>query len=184
MKLGDPQLAIEAVGKILDYIGEDRQREGLLKTPERVARSFAELTEGYRQDPKEILATTFSDTCDEMVVVREIPFWSLCEHHLLPFHGKAVVGYLPRERVVGLSKIGRLVHCFARRLQVQEKLTEQIANTLMETLNPYGVGVIIKAHHQCMAMRGAKIPSEMVTSCLLGAFREPATRNEFLMFKQ
>jgi GTP cyclohydrolase I len=172
-----------AVKKILEYIGEDTAREGLLKTPYRVAKSFLELTEGYQQDPQQILSTTFAEACDEMVVVRDIEFWSLCEHHLLPFHGVATVGYLPRDRVVGLSKIGRVVQCFSRRLQVQEKLTQQIANAIMEHLHPHGVGVIVKASHQCMAMRGVKSPAEMVTSCLLGQFRDPATRAEFLSFR-
>lgn len=173
-----------AVRKILQFIGEDPEREGLQRTPHRVAKAFSELTEGYRQDPQQILSTTFSAEYDEMVVVRDIKFWSLCEHHLLPFHGTATVGYLPKERIVGLSKIGRLVHCFSRRLQVQEKLTQEIANAMMEYLQPQGVGVIIKATHQCMAMRGVRTPAEMVTSCLLGQFREPGTRSEFLTFKQ
>ncbi|PIR22070.1 MAG: GTP cyclohydrolase I FolE [Deltaproteobacteria bacterium CG11_big_fil_rev_8_21_14_0_20_45_16] len=183
MNLGDPKIAETAVRHILEYIGEDPNREGLLKTPSRVVRAYGELTEGYRQDPAKILSTTFSETCNEMIVVRDINFWSLCEHHLLPFSGKAIVGYLPKDRIVGLSKIGRIVHCFSRRLQVQEKLTQQIADAIMEHLNPMGVGVIISATHQCMAMRGIRTPAEMVTSCLLGQFLEPATRAEFLHFK-
>jgi GTP cyclohydrolase I len=118
-----------------------------------------------------------------MVVVRQISFWSLCEHHMLPFHGTATVGYLPKDRIVGLSKIGRLVHCFARRLQVQERMTEEIANSLMDALNPHGVGVIVRATHTCMEMRGVKTAAEMMTSCLLGQFREPATRAEFLSLR-
>lgn len=172
-----------AVKQILEFVGEDPAREGLLKTPHRVAKSFLELTEGYRQDPAKILATTFSESCDEMVVVRDIEFWSLCEHHLLPFHGRVTVGYLPKDRIVGLSKIGRVVQCFSRRLQVQEKMTQQIANAIMEHLKPHGVGVIVRANHQCMAMRGVKSPAEMVTSCLLGQFLDPATRAEFLNFR-
>lgn len=183
MTAKDMDKAEQAVRSILEFVGEDPQREGLIKTPSRVAKAFLELTEGYREDPAQILSTTFSEACDEMVVVREINFWSLCEHHLLPFHGTATVGYLPKERIVGLSKIGRVVHCFSRRLQVQEKLTQQIANSIMENLQPHGVGVIIKAVHQCMAMRGVRTPAEMVTSCLLGAFRDPATRAEFLGFR-
>jgi len=175
--------AEESVRNLLTFIGEDPMREGLVKTPQRVAKAYQELTEGYRQDPKKILSTTFNEACDEMVVVRDIQFWSLCEHHLLPFHGQAIVGYLPKERIVGLSKIGRIVHCFSRRLQVQEKLTQQIASSIMENLQPHGVGVIIKAVHQCMAMRGIRTPAEMVTSCMLGVFLEPATRQEFLSFK-
>lgn len=175
--------AEDAVKKIIEYIGEDPTREGLLKTPHRVAKAYAELCSGYSQDPKEILSTTFAENYDEMVIVRDIRFWSLCEHHMLPFHGVATVGYLPKGRIVGLSKIGRLVHCFARRLQVQERLTHDIAHSLMEHLQPHGVGVIVKATHLCMEMRGVKSPAEMVTSCLLGDFREPETRAEFLSMK-
>lgn len=172
-----------AISQMLLYIGENPDREGLKKTPHRVAKAFLELTEGYQQDPREILSTTFSESYNDMVVVRDIEFWSLCEHHLLPFHGRATVGYIPKDRVVGLSKIGRLVQCFSRRLQVQEKMTQQIAYSMMEHLNPQGVGVIVKASHQCMAMRGVKAPAEMVTSCLLGQFLDPTTRNEFLSFR-
>lgn len=172
-----------AVKELLQFIGEDPQREGLQKTPQRVAKAFLELTEGYRQNPSEILSTTFTEACDELIVVRDIEFWSLCEHHLLPFHGRATVGYLPKDRIVGLSKLARIVHCFSRRLQVQEKLTTQIANAVMEHLQPQGVGVIIKATHQCMTMRGVKTPAEMLTSCLLGQFKDPTTRQEFLSFR-
>ncbi len=175
--------AEQAAKTLLKFIGEDPEREGLKKTPERIIRSLAELTSGYKQNPTEILSTTFSDACDEMIIVRDIRFWSLCEHHMLPFHGTATVGYLPKDRIVGLSKIGRLVHCFARRLQVQERLTQDIANALMNNLKPYGVGVIVKASHLCMEMRGVRTPGEMVTSCLLGAFREVGTRNEFLSMR-
>ncbi len=177
------EAAEEAITRILQYIGEDPKREGLVRTPHRVAKAFLELTEGYDQDPAEILSTTFSEPCDEMVVVRDIEFWSLCEHHMLPFHGRVTVGYLPKEKIVGLSKIGRVVQCFSKRLQVQEKMTQQIANAIMEHLKPHGVGVIVKAVHQCMAMRGVKSPAEMVTSCLLGQFKDPATRAEFLSFR-
>jgi GTP cyclohydrolase I len=175
--------ASSAVKELLLFLGEDPRREGLLKTPERVAKSLLEMTEGYRQDPAEILSTTFTETCDELIVVRDIEFWSLCEHHLLPFHGTATVGYLPKDRIVGLSKLGRIVHCFARRLQVQEKMTQQIANAVMEHLQPQGVGVIVKATHLCMAMRGVRSPAEMLTSCLLGQFKDPVTRQEFLSFR-
>jgi GTP cyclohydrolase I len=183
MKTEDQEAAKNAIRSLLTYLGEDPHREGLLKTPDRVARSLRELTDGYRQDPEQILSTTFAEACDEMVVVREIPFWSLCEHHLLPFHGTATVGYLPRGRIVGLSKIGRLVHCFARRLQVQEKMTQQIAQSIMDHLSPHGVGVVLKAQHQCMAMRGVRAPAEMLTSCLLGQFKEASTRAEFLSYR-
>lgn len=172
-----------AVETLLKYIGENPSRDGLKKTPHRVAKALLELNVGYKQSPSEILSTTFEDACDEMVIVRDIRFWSLCEHHMLPFHGTATVGYLPKDRIVGLSKIGRLVHCFAKRLQVQERLTQEIANAMMDHLKPHGVGVIVKATHLCMEMRGVKTPAEMVTSCLLGAFREPATRQEFLSMR-
>jgi GTP cyclohydrolase I len=175
--------AEKAVEILLRHIGEDPKREGLKRTPHRVAKALKEMTFGYEQSPKEILSTTFSDVCDEMVIVRDIRFWSLCEHHMLPFHGIATVGYLPKNKIVGLSKIGRLVHCFSRRLQVQERLTQEIANALMENLKPHGVGVIIKATHLCMEMRGVKTPAEMVTSCLLGQFREVGTRAEFLSMR-
>lgn len=180
----DREGAEAAVRTLIQYIGEDPAREGLAKTPHRVAKAFLEMTSGYTQDPAQILSTTFDDRCDEMVVVRNISFWSLCEHHMLPFHGTATVGYLPKERIVGLSKIGRLVHCFARRLQVQERLTQQVAHALMEHVKPHGVGVIIKAQHTCMEMRGVKTPGEMMTSCLLGQFLDPTTRAEFLALKK
>ncbi|MBN8553912.1 MAG: GTP cyclohydrolase I FolE [Deltaproteobacteria bacterium] len=172
-----------AVKELIKLIGEDTNREGLKRTPHRVVKSLLELTSGYNLDPKSILSTTFTEKCNEMVVVRNIQFWSLCEHHMLPFHGTATVGYLPKDRIVGLSKIGRLVHCFARRLQVQERMTEEIANALQENLSPYGVGVIVRATHTCMEMRGVKTAAEMMTSCLLGQFREPATRSEFLALR-
>lgn len=175
---------IEATAELLlVQLGENVHREGLRHTPERVARAWRELTEGYDQDPAEILDTTFDvGPYDQMVVVRDIEFWSLCEHHLLPFHGTACVGYLPGERVVGLSKIGRLVQCFARRLQVQERMTQQVAEAMETTLKPLGVGVIIRASHTCMAMRGAKLDADMLTSALLGRFRDDAVmRAEFLM---
>ncbi|MDB5038946.1 MAG: cyclohydrolase [Bacteriovoracaceae bacterium] len=175
--------AEEAIAELIKLIGENPEREGLLKTPHRFVKAFVELTSGYSDDPKKILASTFTDTCDEMVVVREIPFWSLCEHHMLPFHGVATVGYLPKGKIIGLSKIARLVHCFAKRLQVQERLTQEIANALMEAVQPHGVGVVIAATHSCMEMRGIKSPAEMVTSCLLGDFREVSTRAEFLSMR-
>lgn len=166
---------------LLIGLGEDPDRDGLKRTPQRVAAAYREMTAGYQLDPADILSTTFDVAYDEMVVVRGIEFWSLCEHHLMPFHGTATVGYLPRERVVGLSKIGRLVQCFARRLQVQERMTQQIADAMQEHLNPVGVGVVIHASHTCMAMRGVKLAGEMVTSSMLGAFREDGrARTEFL----
>ena len=171
------------VRAILAGIGEDPEREGLLKTPERVEKAFRFLTRGYEQDPKEILnAALFTVTYDEMVVVKDIDLYSLCEHHLLPFAGKAHVAYLPNGKVVGLSKIPRLVDIFARRLQVQERLTVQIAEAIRDKVKPRGVAVVIEAVHFCMMMRGVeKQNSVAITSCMLGAFREQVqTREEFL----
>lgn len=170
----------EGVRSIIAMVGEDQNREGLVGTPQRVRRAFLEMCEGYNQDPGDILSTRFSEHSQDMVVVKSIPFHSLCEHHLLPFHGTATVAYLPNESVVGLSKIPRLVHCFARRLQIQERLTSQIANALQANLNPLGVGVVVTAHHTCMSIRGVRSSADMVTSCLLGDFREGKTRQEFL----
>jgi len=168
---------------LLKSIGEDPDREGLLKTPERVAKSFRYLTKGYREDPTTILNNAvFSEDYNEMVVVKNIKLFSLCEHHLLPFTGFAHVAYLPDQRIVGLSKIARLVDVYARRLQVQERMTMQIAETIQEVLKPRGVGVVIKAEHMCMQMRGVeKQDSVAVTSAMLGLFRKnEKTRAEFM----
>ena len=174
----------ENVRQILEYMGEDPKREGLVKTPLRVARAFEYLTKGYQQNPEEILnqAKFTEEDYQEMVVVRDIDFFSMCEHHILPFFGQANVAYIPRHHIVGLSKIPRLVEVFSRRLQVQERLTTQIANTIMEVLNPLGVGVVIRAEHLCMRMRGVeKQNSIVITSAMLGAFRtQQATREEFI----
>ena len=164
-------------------MGEDPNRQGLIKTPERVAQLFQFLTQGYSLNPKEIITKgIFEADTEEMVVVRNIDFFSLCEHHMLPFFGKAHVAYLPNGRILGLSKIPRLIEVFSRRLQVQERLTEEIAHTLQEVLNPRGVAVVLNAQHLCMMMRGVqKINSVATTSALLGAFREhSATRSEFM----
>jgi GTP cyclohydrolase I len=169
----------DATQRVLQYLGADLQSEGLRETPGRYLRALKELTEGYALDPEVILQKTFKVDYDQMVVVRGIRFCSLCEHHVLPFHGTVTVGYLPTGRVVGLSKIPRLVHCFARRLQVQERLTEQIAHALNNALRPLGVGVLVRGYHTCMAMRGIRSEGEMVTSCLLGVMRDEA-REEFL----
>ncbi len=174
----------ENVRQILEYMGEDPEREGLVKTPLRVARAFEYLTRGYQQDPEEILnqAKFTEEDYQEMVVVRDIDFFSMCEHHILPFFGQANVAYIPRHHIVGLSKIPRLVEVFSRRLQVQERLTTQIANTIMEVLDPLGVGVVIRAEHLCMRMRGVEKQNSIVTtSAMLGAFRnQQATREEFI----
>ncbi len=172
-----------AVHTLLAEIGEDPARQGLVDTPNRVRRMYAELTDGYRIDPAEVInGACFDVEYDEMVVVRDIEFYSLCEHHLLPFHGKAHVGYLPRGRVIGLSKIPRIVDMYAHRLQVQERMTQQIAGLLMETLEPRGVACVVEALHLCTLMRGVrKQGATMVTSSMLGTFRRDArTRDEFL----
>lgn len=170
----------ETVRRQLEWLGEDPAREGLRATPSRVLKAWRELTVGYQQDPAELLAVDFAAPYDQMVCVRAVPYWSLCEHHLLPFHGTATVAYVPKEdRVVGLSKLSRLVHCFARRLQVQERLTAQIAEALQTYLDPLGAGVLLTGQHTCMQMRGIQSPGEMVTSALLGVFRQPAVRAEF-----
>ena len=171
------------VREIIRLVGEDPEREGLRKTPERYEKAFKFLTSGYHQNVDHVLnGATFSVTYDEMVVVKDIEFFSLCEHHLLPFFGKAHVAYLPSNKVVGLSKIARLVNMFARRLQIQERMTCQIAKSIEEKIAPQGVGVIIEARHLCMQMRGVeKQHGSAVTSAMLGAFREnKQTRDEFL----
>jgi len=170
------------VTKILELLGEDTQREGLLKTPSRVAKALTFLTEGYHQDPKEILnQALFTSSNDEMVLVRDIEFYSMCEHHMLPIIGRAHVAYIPDGKVVGLSKIPRIVNVFARRLQIQEQMTEQIADAISETIRPKGVAVVLHARHMCMEMRGVqKINSTTVSSALRGLFkRDERTRNEF-----
>ena len=172
-----------AVNDILLEIGEDPQREGLLRTPHRVAKAYKELTSGYHMDVNTILNDAlFTVEYSEMVVVTNIEFHSLCEHHMLPFYGQVHVAYIPDTKVVGLSKIPRIVDMFAKRLQVQEKMTQQIADTIQNALNPKGVGVVVSGHHMCMSMRGVgKKAARMTTSALIGAFRDnPATRNEFL----
>jgi GTP cyclohydrolase I len=171
----------DAVTRLIQFVGEDPEREGLKDTPARVARAYKEMTQGYDQDPVEILAAQFDVGCDEMVVVRDIPFYSLCEHHMLPFHGTATVGYVPGEMVVGLSKLARLVRCYAARLQVQERMTQQIAEAMMQYLEPIGAACVIQAIHLCMGMRGIRSEGATVTSCLLGVMKdEPHCRSEFL----
>ena len=170
-------------GDLLDAVGEDRERQGLLKTPGRAARSFEFLTQGYRQSVDEVVnGAIFDSDASEIVMVQDIELYSMCEHHLLPFIGKAHVAYIPQGKVIGLSKVARIVDVFARRLQIQEQLTHQVADALMQALHPAGVAVVIEAKHLCMMMRGVeKQNSVMKTSCLLGSFKEDArTRSEFL----
>ena len=178
----DQARAAAAVRELLLAVGEDPDRPGLQDTPQRVARAYSEIFAGLGQDPYEILATTFAEDHDEMVLVKDIPMYSTCEHHLVPFHGVAHVGYIPGEdgRVTGLSKLARLVEVYARRPQVQERMTSQIADALAEVLKPRGALVVIEAEHLCMAMRGIRKPgSTTVTSAVRGIFRDnPATRSE------
>jgi GTP cyclohydrolase I len=172
-----------SVHNILRDIGEDPNREGLIKTPNRVARMYNELTSGYHTDPVKLInGAVFSVDYDEMVVVKDIDFHSLCEHHMLPFYGKAHVAYIPDGKVVGLSKIPRIVEMFARRLQIQEQMTSQIANFIQESLNPQGVAVVVEGAHMCAMMRGVKKDNtKMVTSKMLGCFKESEkTRSEFM----
>jgi len=173
----------ELIEKLLREIGEDPNREGLKRTPERVEKALQFFTKGYAEDPQELLNNAlFAEDYDEMVIVKNIDLFSLCEHHMLPFFGKCHVAYIPRKKIVGLSKIVRLVEMFSRRLQVQERLTSQIADTIQQTLNPYGVGVVIEAQHLCMMMRGVeKQNSVALTSSMLGSFRtQQETRMEFM----
>ncbi len=173
----------EIYRELLRRIGEDPSRDGLLKTPDRMERSLQYLTRGYQQSPNDILRGALFDVdYDEMVIVRDIEFYSLCEHHMLPFFGKAHVAYIPKGKVIGLSKVARLVDVFARRLQVQERMTRQVADAIVEAIRPRGVAVILEAQHLCMMMRGVEKQSSMTTtSAMLGAFRDqPQTRNEFL----
>jgi GTP cyclohydrolase I len=171
----------KAVREILYAIGEDPDRDGLLETPKRVAKAYGEFFAGLHQDPADHLATTFDIEHDELVLVKDIPFYSTCEHHLVPFHGTAHVGYIPgpEGKVTGLSKLARLVEVFAKRPQVQERLTTQIVEALMEHLNPRGAMVVIECEHMCMSMRGVRKPgAKTVTSAVRGQLREPATRAE------
>ena len=178
----DQKRIASAVREIIDAIGEDAGREGLVRTPERIAEMYAELFSGLFEDPLAVLATKFEESHKEMVVLKNIPFYSLCEHHFLPFHGQAHVGYVPEGRIVGVSKIARVVDILARRPQMQERLTSQVADTLMEGLSPDGVAVVIEAEHLCMTMRGVQKPgTTLVTSAIRGGLRRRAvTRSEFL----
>lgn len=173
----------ELIRQLLINVGEDPNREGLAKTPERVAKSYEFLLSGYNIDPEDVVGDAiFHEECNHMIIIRDIEVYSLCEHHMLPFYGRCHIGYIPREKVFGVSKMARLVDCFARRLQIQERLTQQIATFIKERVNAEGVGVVMECHHLCMMMRGVeKQNSCMVTSAMKGTFLQSATtRNEFL----
>jgi GTP cyclohydrolase I len=172
----------ELIRRVLLGVGEDPDREGLRKTPDRVARALEYLTKGYGDDPRAVIGDAlFVEDYSEMIIVRDIDFFSLCEHHLMPFYGRAHVAYIPDHHIVGISKVARLVECFARRLQVQERMTKQIADTLSNVLHPLGVGVVVRAEHLCMRMRGVEKPnSVVVTSALIGGFQRKETREEFM----
>ncbi len=178
----DTERISKAVREILVAVGEDVEREGIKGTPARVAEMYAELLSGMGEDPKQHLKSVFSEKYDEIVLLRDVPFYSICEHHLMPFIGSAHVAYLPAGSVLGVSKLARIVDCFARRLQVQERLTDQIADFIMQSLKPKGVAVVLEASHSCMTIRGIKKPgSVMVTSSLRGIFRkDPKSRSEVL----
>jgi GTP cyclohydrolase IA len=172
----------ELTRELLVRLGEDPNREGLLRTPERTSKAYQYLTKGYNEDPTEVLTgALFTVNYDEMVIVKDIEMFSLCEHHMLPFFGKVHIAYIPKGKVLGLSKLPRLVDVYARRLQVQERLTVQIAESIQQAIHPMGVGVVIEARHLCMMMRGVeKQHSATVTSSMIGAFRAQQTRQEFL----
>ncbi|MCF7854116.1 MAG: GTP cyclohydrolase I FolE [Candidatus Pacebacteria bacterium] len=177
----------DVIKQLLLKMGEDPDREGLRDTPARMTKSLQFLTEGYRQDPQTIINDAiFNEDCNHMVIVRDIEVYSMCEHHMLPFFGRCHIGYIPYGRVFGVSKLARLVDCYARRLQLQERLTQQVARIIRDSINPEGVGVVIEAQHLCMMMRGVeKQNSKMVTSAMLGSFHDSvATRNEFLQLIQ
>jgi GTP cyclohydrolase I len=178
----DSQRIEKAIKEILEALGEDTNREGIKLTPKRVANMYAELLSGSAEDPAVHVKSLFREKCDEIILLRDIPFYSICEHHLLPFIGKANVAYLPGEYVIGVSKLARIVDCFAKRLQVQERLTAQIADFLNESLKPKGVAIVLEASHSCMTIRGIKKPgSIMVTSALRGIFKkDPRSRAEVL----
>ena len=182
IKKVDTERIEKAVKEILLAVGEDVEREGLKKTPERVGKMYAELLAGMREDPKDHLRSVFAENYDEIVLLRDIPFYSICEHHLMPFIGSAHVAYLPTGLVLGVSKLARIVDCFARRLQTQERLTFQIADFIMNSLHPQGVAVVLEASHSCTTIRGIKKPgSSMVTSALRGVFKkDPRSRSEVL----
>ena len=175
----------ENLKEILAYIGENPEREGLKETPKRVIKSWQKLFGGYAQKPESVLKTFTEGSCDEMVILKDIEFYSMCEHHMLPFIGTISIGYLPNKKVLGISKLARLVEIYSRRLQIQEKLVAQIADSLMEHLKPLGVMVVCKAKHMCICSRGVqKHNAEMITSALRGVFNKNEVRQEFLQFIQ
>jgi GTP cyclohydrolase I len=182
----DQELIARAVREMLAAIGEDPEREGLQRTPERIGRMYAELFSGLQQDPQDVLKEGFDEDHKEMVILKDIPFYSMCEHHFLPFHGAAHVGYVPEGRIVGVSKLARVVDILARRPQMQERLTSQVADAIMQGLEPDGVAVVIEAEHLCMTMRGVQKPgTRMITSAIRGGFRRRGvTRSEFLSLVQ
>ena len=173
----------DSVRRIIEFIGEDPTREGLLETPKRVSKSWGELYKGYKSNPKEILQKCFTDhgKYDQMIILRNVEFFSMCEHHMLPFYGTVSIGYIPKDRVVGVSKLARIVEVFARRLQIQERMTQEIASLIDEVLQPLGVGVIVEATHMCMQMRGVnKRQATMITSAIRGTFCREEVREEFM----
>lgn len=175
------ETAKQAIRELLTFIGEDWKREGLLETPDRVVKSWRELFSGYQQNPSDLMKSFEDGATDEMVILRGIPFTSCCEHHMLPFLGEAHIGYLPKRRIIGVSKLSRLLEVYARRLQVQERLTQQVTAALDEYLKPLGSACVVEATHLCMACRGVrKSGCRMITSSLTGAFRQPEVRAEFL----
>lgn len=178
MNLMDKKRMQEITTSLLEAMGENPKREGLKDTPRRVADMYAELTDGYSMNPKEILSREWNEVSG-MVVAKDIGFFSLCEHHLLPFHGRVHIGYIPAKAVVGLSKLVRLVDCFSRRLQLQERMTKQIADALYENLHPHGVVVVVQARHLCMEMRGVRSGADIVTSEIRGQFQKFESRSEF-----
>jgi GTP cyclohydrolase I len=182
----DQERIAAAVREIIAAVGEDAGREGLEETPRRIAKLYAEMFSGLSEDPRDVLSRTFEESHKEMVILKDIPFYSLCEHHFLPFHGRAHVGYVPEGRIVGVSKLARTVDILARRPQMQERLTGQIADAIMDGLRPDGVAVVIEAEHLCLTMRGAQKPGAvMVTSAIRGGFRRRGvTRSEFLSLVQ
>lgn len=183
LQITEDRIMEKEIRKILEALGEDPEREGLRDTPRRVRKSWEFLTRGYKQDIKEVInGAIFEEPCDDMIIVKNIEFYSMCEHHMLPFFGKCHIGYIPKGKVLGVSKLARLVDMFARRLQIQERLSRQIAHGISDSIAPEGVGVVIEAQHLCMLMRGVeKQESFMTTSAMLGSFRrEQPTRMEFL----